>query len=656
MNDISQVSVEGLDDLLSALRGGHSDLSDDLESIRSTMRSEGVTMLTLNDIDRIAEWVDDQIPGLERRRNLAVALTGDQPTSTPVSFDEPLDFDSPEEAEQYGRELARQFEGDGAIDEEFFDELMAEFEKYATDPDVMAGFYLELGPENAEMLPEWLYASGAGDAERYLELFSIGLGVALSTDNYTSGTSDYYTEFADFRTHFREGVDDPSMAWGRMALLQYGDFPSRWLADVVRNNVLEDFEGDDWDHTDYRSGVHSRLGLSEDVLALAFSALGNNGSAARIALSEKANISIDEYTERVYGYGGSRGTGDEVVDAFGLTLAAGSGALEDPPDKGHSASEFAFESIVALGDHGEQTPWRMQEHVGTIAAAYAEELLAGSYTIDGQMRDSSMEVPEGLPPGIDPNFMLNPEDVYQFLYGMGGDDQYSADFDAAMQELYETLPQAAIEADVAAMENGEMDPRHFENILSMFGTVAGLQYHSQRQVRGDMDEADENLRQNLAFGGGAVLTMLPVNVDGYLDLGWRITQVAANGVLGDWAGKSDSRVEELDELAAQANLLNDYMIAQMMLDAGYPTSKDLPGSLTDDNGNLLPPEDIATDETLRNDFYEWTDDNDTVVEGHDDTTPFDTKFDAGWNYHDAGRGSKAEEIAREVGWGPSFNG
>ncbi|NED97344.1 hypothetical protein G1H11_18770 [Phytoactinopolyspora alkaliphila] len=654
MNDYSSISAEGMGELVTAMRRGHGKLSTDLDDLRTKMRIRGVTFQTLSSIDTIAEWVDAQLPGLERRRNMAEALTGDRPEGTMVQFDEPIPFDSPEEAEQYGRELAQQLLEDGTIDAGTFDEMFEEMEAYVNDPDVMAGFYLELGPDYAGRLPSLLQATGSDNAERYLELFSIGLGTALNTTDHTSSSSDYYSEFSDFREQWRDAHDDPALSWDRLAMLQHGDFPPRWLSDVVRNAVLEDFEGEDWGEIDFRSGFTPRLGLSEDTLALAFSALGNNPSAARIALDEQGGISIEEYVERVYGIQRSRGTGDAITEAFGQAIASGSGALDDPPDKGSHASSFAFQAIVALGQH-EDTPWGMREPMGQIAAAYAEELLVGSYAHDATFRGSSMDMPENfdLPPGMDPNFFLSPEDVYRFLHGFAHDDRYSADFDAAVQDLYETLPAQALEADLAATGAGDLDPENFEAALRMFGTLSGLQYQAQREVRGDEFDEEEAFKANMAFGGSAVLTLLPVSPKGILDLGWKVTQVVTAGSLNEWAASGTDPRDELDALNIQAGVLHRYLIAEMMIDAGYPTTQDIPPDLLDENGNLRDPVEISEDLSdggLAEQFVNWTDSANEIDPDHPNTRPFDNKFDSGWDAIGNGRGDVAEQIVNNVDW------
>ncbi|WP_123788408.1 hypothetical protein [Phytoactinopolyspora halophila] len=602
----------------------------------------------MNDIDQMAEWVDDQLGGLEVRRNMAVGLTGDQPTTTMVQIEEPPPFDSPEEAEQHGRELAQQLEEDGAIDADRFDQLMEDFGPYVNNPDVMAGFYMELDPQVTEMLPSLLHQSGADNAEQYLEQFSTGLGTALSTTDNTSSTSDYYSELSDVREHFRQPVDSPGMAWDRLAMLQHGDFPARFVADVARNGVLDQLEGDEWDQIDYRGSMTQKLGLSGDTLALAFGALGNNPSAARIALDEKADISLEEYTNRVYGMEGSRGTGDDIVAGYGQALAAGSGALEDPPDKGHHASNFAFEVIQVLGQH-EDTPWGMRDPMGQIGAAYAEELLIGSYSHEHANRESSMDIPEDfeLPPGTDPAFLLNPEDVYRFLHGFAHDDTHSQDFDRAVENLYETLPNQAIEADLETTQNGERDPQNLEAVMRMFGTLGGLQHQAQVEVRGSQFDEEEARRKrfaqvrNFLLGEAAGTT----RVTGAM---WKAMQLVAPNAIDDALGSNPDPREALADKDLRVGVLERYTLAQTMADAGYPTSEEAPADLFDrDPEKILDDPEYAAQ--VMEDLNEWTENN-SEGDPEDHTFPLQDKYNSAWDAIGNGRGDVSDQIADRVDW------
>ncbi|WP_166354919.1 hypothetical protein [Phytoactinopolyspora limicola] len=666
MSDTSSVNVDGLNRLIGAMNRAHNALNGNLDELRGRMRSEGVSLRAFIGLDRIADWIDDQVPGLQRRRNMAEALTGDRPSTTMVGFTEPLPFASPEEAERHGRELARQFLDHETVDAEILAELFEEFPDYVNDPDVMAGFYLELGPEQTEVLPSYIVATGADQGEYYLRMLSEGLGTALSTNNNHSTTSDYYSELAEFRRHFQTPTETPALAWNRMALLQHGDFPPRWLANVVRANVLDHFEGDEWDHTDYRGHLNRTLGLSGDTLALAFSALGNNPSAARIALSERAGIDLEEYAERVYGLGGVIGTGDEILDGFGLALAAGSGALDDPPDKGSAAATFAFGSILALGRF-EDTPRPMREHLVSIATAYAEELLAGAFTLDGLARESSMTMPDNfdLPVGLEPLFYLSPEAVYRFLHGFGhGDLKWFDDvaegeenmqdiakpFDDAVQELYESLAQGALDADLEATANGDRDPRNFEKVMNVFGSLAGLQYQAQRSVRGELDRLDEEFRGTVQQVISEGLTLSPTP-PGLSSLSWKLMKIGINRHVKSWANDAGGRVDELDMEVYQARLLYDYMVAETMLQAGYPYTEAIPPNLLNDDGDgLRDPAEVVGDPDLWTEFYEWTDSNKADFEDHPNRPPFDEKFDNSRQYLDASDGNQSERIAGETDW------
>jgi hypothetical protein len=650
MNDsYSNISADGMSDLVAAAKQAHRTLTDDLSDLSNRMRTYNVDRETLNKIDQIAEWIDNQIPGLERRRNLAEGLTGDLPDGTMIQISEPLSFASPEEAEQYGRELAQQLNESDVIDADTFDELMENFGPYVDDPDVMAGFYLELGPETTEILPSLLHSTGSENAPAYLEQFSIGLGTALSTTDNMSSTSDYYSELSDFRQHFREPVDHPGMAWDRLALLQSGDFPGGFVSDVVRNSVLDHFEGDDWDNTDFRGPITPKLGLPEDTLALAFGALGNNPTAARLALDGRSNISLEEYTERVYGLGDTIGTGDQIIEAYGQALASGSGAFEDPPDKGYHASNFAFEVIQVLGQH-EDTPWGMREPMGQIAAAYAEELLVGSYAQSMGDRGASMDIPEGfdLPPGTDPAFLLSPEDVYRFLHGFAHDDTYSQDFDLAVAELFETLPSEALQADLETTQNNQRDPQNFEAVMSMFGTLSGLQHQAQLDVRGSDFEDSEARRERFVHVRNFFLGEA-VGAGRVTGAAWKATQFFAPNALDNILGGDPD--DPRDALAAedlQMGVLQRYVIAEIMIDAGYPTSEDAPADMLDhDPQKILEDPDYAAE--VLEDLTPWLENN-SDGDPADHTFPFQDKYNNSWNALGNGRGDISDQIANGVQW------
>jgi hypothetical protein len=297
----------------------------------------------------------------------------------------------------------------------------------------------------------------------------------------------------------------------------------------------------------------------------------------------------------------------------------------------------------------------MREPMGQIAAAYAEELLVGSYAHDATFRDSSMDMPDifDLPPGMDPNFFLSPEDVYRFLHGFAHDDSYSADFDQAVQDLYETLPQQALEADLAATGAGDQDPEYFEATLRMFGTLSGLQYQAQREVRGNKFDEEEAMRQNVSFVTTSLLTLGPSPAGKVAGFGWKLIQVGTAGALNGWSSSGTDPRDELDELSIQAGILHRYEIAEMMIDADYPVTQDIPPDLQDENGNLLDPLVIAEDLSeggLAEQFINWTDSNNEVDPEQPSTRPFDNKFDSGWDAIGNGRGDVSDQIVNGVEW------
>ncbi|WP_129669791.1 hypothetical protein [Phytoactinopolyspora endophytica] len=645
MSDICSVSVEGLGRLLAAMRSGHRSLSSDLQPLHARMRAHGVTLAAFRDIDRIACWVEDQLPALERRRNMAIGLIGDRPAEMFADLAGGSRFGTPAEAETYGRELADRLINASTVTEALFDELLEEFERYATDPDVMAGFYLRLGPGRAELLANQLTSTGSPRGARHLETFSVGLGTALSATDSMSGTADYYTDLAGFRRHFTQPVDDPRSAWSRMAILQHGDFPPGWLAETVSASVLRHLADDGKHAGAYDHSLHTdQLGLSSDALALAFGSLANNPAAARLALGTRSGQPVSEYVDRVFQL--VDGLAVDPTTAFGQALAAGSGALDEPPDTGRHASSFAFDAIVALGRH-EWPPIQMGEPMGRIAAAYAEEILVGSYEhAPGHV--SSMDAPAGFgtPPGTDPRFFLSSEDVYRFLHGFALNDTDSAAFDDAVQSLYRALPPLALEADMAESTT-EQD--HFEQVLRMFGALSGLQHEARLDVRGRAFGERHAAREALA-SGWAALGLLPLEATRIIDTGWRLIQFGAAGKLN--ASDPDPR-DELEAAHRQAATLQRCLVAITMVRNGYPYTEELPPELLDERGQLLGTVEISTDLSeggLAEQLIDWAHDNVDRHPEHTGVRSFDNKFGAGWDAIGNGRNDASTQVVDRTGW------
>ena len=90
-----------------------------------------------------------------------------------------------------------------------------------------------------------------------------------------------------------------------------------------------------------------------------------------------------------------------------------------------------------------------------------------------------------VPPGLDPEFFLSPEDVYKYLHGFGGLDErfdpphdFSAPFDEAVGEIYnDSLLEAAEEL------KRDPDSDVWTDTLRIYGNLGGLHLQAQLDVR-----------------------------------------------------------------------------------------------------------------------------------------------------------------------------
>ena len=554
-------------------------------------------------ITAIGAWVEAELPMLRRRLSLAQALETQAGTNAFVRIVEPPAMTA-EEAAQLGRELAARLAAYNRTDQagaELLHEIAQELQRYENDPDVMSAFFGQLGPQYTQTIPQLMSASGSDTGAQDLEIYSRALGVAM---NDVDPPADFTQVTSAFTNPGDNGGTVPVASWGRLAMVQHGDFPPEWLTQVVRINALDAFAEDP--NRDFRGGsvfATQATGLPEDVLALAFSALRNNPEAARSALQTMGEpdhrIPMTELVDRVYDYASAVGTGDSVADAFGLAIESGAGVHDERAgDHSTAASRFAFDFIVASADHPDP-PWMLKDSLSAVATSYTHELAVGSSLVT---RESSAFGYSGERiPGLNPSFTLSAEDVYGFVHGFADDDQFTAPFDAAMGEVYMNALIAAGRVDERAIANGEQDPENFEKVSELFGGLAGLEYEAKEQVRGDMDEADERMAGilkdivifplNFVPADEWIVTGVRLGADGAKFL-WELAQYGADKGLGSAleVDPADTRVGQIENEEHVRVLSHHYAVAQALLDAGYPVTP-MPESVGS-NGQLKPFDEI----------------------------------------------------------------
>lgn len=614
----SSIDLEGMAELISGLETASDCLHTTQLSLRGKADRANVPATALTYIDQIASWVDDEVPGLRRRLDLARMTDAARPTGlrgSAVTITEPVL--SAAQARALGEQLAADLLTIDSTDAASGTQLHAvadRVEAYLGDPDVMAAFWAAAGPGWVDTLPDRLAATGADTAAGDFAVFSRAFTSAL----YDSDPPGAFTTITDA---FRQAPPDPGTGWNRLALLQYGTVPTGFAQAATRANALDILRQDPVGSYDFRGtrSAADALDLPEDGLALAFQVLAKDPVAARGAIS--AGAGVTDLLDRVYGYAETIGTGDQVADAFGQAIEAGTGANDETMGQ-HTpqATTFAFQVITASTAH-DQVPWTIKDSLATLAASYTPEILAGANLAEHGTDTSTMTKPDNWSdlPGLTPGFYLSLDDTYAFLRSFGDNDELSAPFDQAAGAFYVDGLGAAVRADEA---NGTED---FRLLARQFGYLAGLEYLAQKDVRADLDATDQAIADTLGtvFNTALAKVTPPAQVATWV---WKagVWAVKKGMTTARENASDDTRVTALEDTALQAALLREATLTQILLDNAPARAQTLPPELIAPDGGLIDPGAIAHDANLTEAFQDWVDsqnsdnDNDPATNNTDE--------------------------------------
>lgn len=623
--DYSSITPEVMNDLVANVKGAGSTLQTLVSGYQTRASGLGVSSPAFAKLLEMASWATDQVPMLQRRLTLAEAMEPVGATGYDhVVLSEPIAMTS-SEAGAKGEELAQKILDHNHTDQGYVDladDTLDELRNvYGNDPEVLSAFYAKLGPVGSQTMLSMYEASGGTDPD-YVQKVSETFGTAFKD-------TDPPSEFQAIRKAFTtdnqgENSVDP-MSWERLAMLQYGDFPSDFVRDVVNANGLDKMNDTD-NNLDWRGDMTPPFGMPSDNRALIFGALKNNPEATRWALDGK---DLDKITKDVYG---AADFDYDLGQNFIAAINGGAGVgTEKMGEHSAEANELAGRFIYASA-HVKDVPTSVQEGLGKLAASYAPELLTGSEGQDAASRSSSFDKPRGFTdiPGIDPGFYLSPKDTYRFLHGFGSDDKYSAPFDEAVGGLYHSTQVAAAKE---MAENGDSDLWRVVN--TRFGQLSGLQLQGQLDVRGDMDDADKRTRELIgnviSFGLGKIPTPQGIAAK----YAWKLASYGAGKAISKFTDgdPEQTRVALRDDAEVQAAFMRQYQMASVLKDADYPGIATLPANLQDENGNLKDPSEIAKDADLIKSFQNWSD-----LHDNGKTNGIDAMVDGGQGGFEAGQG------------------
>jgi len=200
------VDPDLMDQMISYLRHKRGDLSGFIATHRARLAGLQVDTRGFANVDRVGSWIDGQIPMLQERQRLAVALDDSSEPGLvliPDSY-----FLAPGEARRQGKALADEFTKAGWDDYTRLAGLLAD---HRNDPEYAAAFFAELGPELARQVPYLIRKYGEHGKVGYLiRSASVAFGSAVSGGRDVPGFDD---------------VIKPMMC--------AGEFPPEWLAGLA---------------------------------------------------------------------------------------------------------------------------------------------------------------------------------------------------------------------------------------------------------------------------------------------------------------------------------------------------------------------------------------------------------------------------------------
>ncbi|WP_182885335.1 hypothetical protein [Microbispora sp. H10885] len=532
-------------------------------------RANGVSTAPLTQVTAIADWGRGQVLKLSERAELIKALngTGDH---TFARLPDALDSFATGHGLglMYGTGLLANPDFTVETKGDLVHQHIKEITALAKDPAAAAAFFATLPAEVRDALPDLLMNTGSPTAKADLAAFSAALGAALRAPGRIPA-------FEKVKAELLSKPANRVIAWNRLALLAGAEAPTDVRVAAARTLALDDFTKNP--RQDWRgAGVNEThaYGYSPDTVALALGLLAGDGKAARAAFAgmggDGVKLTQVEKMKQFLAYAKSTGTGDDVADAFGRAMEAGSEAATEKPGK-HSAEAAAFtlDAMLAAGSFGKDLPNAARDSMTSIAKSYIHELASGARFDKAIYRKSGMSVPdEWLPiPGVTPAFYLSPGDTYRFLQTFTGEESLTEDFDkTAAQFRYDILM-------ATARLDAKRDKDWFRRGAQMFGDLGGLEFKAALEVRGEKDTTDNLIRDLSKNTIGLGIDQIPV-VSGLIETGWTLTKTyAASSLLDDWAASFETRVQALTEARANFTLRQKYDMAYLLHDAGYPAEK-----------------------------------------------------------------------------------
>ncbi|GII78780.1 hypothetical protein Sru01_37620 [Sphaerisporangium rufum] len=571
------------------------------EAIRRVFAANGVPAASLDPIAEVERWIDERLPDLRRRNQIAQA-TATLPDWSPdgsaglVPYEEKSTLPVAE-ARRLGRDLAADYHKAGlnnVLDIGLNDRYRAivdRLNEHANDAEFTAAFFAALGARETVMLAERLRHGITEDEDGAIAAVSRAFATAISGGAAVAG-------FAAVSKAMKGKAESEKERRSMGDLLSAGRFPTEWLAQVVATQVFT--PGDK---------------TSGKTLAPYLAALAKDPGAARLAVSlatRDAPLPRDVLARLMPNHPATGRTDsrpqladflknlndraaidDTSADTFGKLLAAASGAY-DEQDGRHTdaAARFAFTVMTTADDFKLAAPTRI--HLSEIAGSYATEIAVGAnFTDVDHQSASTLGATKNPVPGLSAAFRLSPQDTYRFIKTFSNTLDNQAPFQQGIGDLALRLTGTA-----SPQIMGPTDIRRLSNVYPLLGGLRGLQL-AAREAWGDAKkQADEEQGKAFSWISGNEMGGLGMIVPGkavgaaiwtFLCAAWS----TADTFKSDPPDYSEEtrKDDELETLGRQHTIASSLMamgftakVSISNFQATLPTGV----RLADDQGNLLP--------------------------------------------------------------------
>ncbi|MET8383632.1 hypothetical protein ABZV14_11605 [Streptosporangium canum] len=585
------IDPEGMGQLATSLRGAADRLTAYSEEFDGKLRQRGISTPALREIADIADWGGTQVSMLHGRIDLINAL-GEGAPELGGGGDRSSLVRLPDELEGFetARGLANMYGNDilvnhgGELQATLVHEHADEVAQLAKNPQAAAAFFALLPAKARDSLPSLIARTGSKTAKQDLAAFSAALGAALRAPALVPA-------FAKVRNDLVKPTDKTT-AWNRLALLKGANAPSGVRSAAARGLALDGFTKDPRQDRRAVGPIETKAyGYSSDLVAMGLEVLAGDGAAVRDAFSKMGGTDVKlsqiDKMKLFLDYAKVIDTGDEVADAFGRVMEAGTEATTEKAGQ-HSpaAAAFALDAIRAAGSFGDGLPEPARGSMLTIAKSYIHELASGARFDKAVDRASGMGVPENwiTLPGLTPAFYLSPGDTHRFLKTFVGDKRLTDDFDkTAAQFRHDTLT-------AAARLDAQGGTRHFERTARAFGDFAGLEFKATLDVRGERDATNDLIiditKNTLALGVDRIPLVGPLADEG-VKAGWELAKAyGISTALDGWADSFETRVEEVTGARSDFVLRQKYDMAHILHEAGYPASEPPAELISKSTGDL----------------------------------------------------------------------